>query len=475
MFASRGTYIVMHPTLTAFAFAAVFVTGFPSLRVRLITDAEEREVYASRQGDGRYLIELGRAIKGRQLLRINFDTERHSATLACDYALPAAAIDLGKVKLVACEPQLRGRVLDASGKPVAGATVVISPVDERNHGYIKSSDEDGRFCSSEPVIRDRDGVPIQLYAKASLGKLAAAFVRGSEGEVALTLTPVVEPTRKPIGVQGSVVVRLLGVQYLNMARDMLKLDGRWGSWHMPKFKGLLDGGVEITFSDLRAGTYRLLADAPDDGKFVVFDDLVVPGDGPCQDLRLKDLDCSKHYRKTVVQVIDDQSVPIAGARIMLPNLVRTTDGEGKVTIYFGRSAKTMGTIEMPGKRTERRSDWPDGLVIQLEKACQMRVRVVGLPADIPRRNLEVWLRGEDRNRFDGPREMMQKGDLVSLTLPARGKYRLNLRVASNGRFISGVHVDAEPVAIGDDKDLELQLVLTEPEVERLREILKRLR
>lgn len=144
-------------------------------------------------------------------------------------------------------------------------------------------------------------------------------------------------------------------------------------------------------------------------------------------------------------------------------------------IYIGRTATTEGTIEMPGKRTIRRNSWPDDLVVTLKKARELRVQVVGLPADLPRSDLEIWLRDDVRERFAGPREMLQTEDTVSMPIPARGSYHLHLLVTHrerNGSRSSTVHIDPTAIEIGDNVDRTLQFVLDNAAIVRLRELVK---
>ena len=446
-----------------------------SVRVRLTTDAGEEESFASRKGQGAFVIDLGRAITGTRLLRIDVDCANYSASQACDHSLRTVAIDLGEFALTAHEPQLSGRVLDTSGKPVANVRVVISATDKPNRGYVKVTDANGRFVSSGPLLRDAKGVPLQLFARARHGQLASEWGRGVAGDVTLTIKPRAPSAHKPVATNGSVVVRLTSKHDPRNAHRVLQLQGRFGVGRLPRAKALPDGGTEITFSKLRAGTYELLAAAPDHGKFVVLDQLVVPGDGPCLDPRLDGLDYMKHMRKVVVHVVDEQSVPIAGATVMLPGSVRSTDGAGNATLYLARTIKTVGTVEMPGKRTVRCDNWPDGLVVTLEQAKRVQIEVVGLPADVPRTHLEVWLRDEVRERFAGPRQLLPANDTVSLPMPARGKYRMYLLVTipqRNGSRSSTAHVSEHVVEIAENKDLKLKFELQAPQVARLRELIK---
>ena len=446
-----------------------------SLTVRLVTDAGTEKFYASHRRDGHYEVELRRAIKGKRLLRVDVDGPKHTVAHVCDHALQAAAIGLGEIELLACEPQLTGRVLDADGKPVAQVRVAISGEDKPNSGYVKMTDADGRFTSSSPVLRDAKGEPIELFAKARHGKLASDRVRGVEGAVTLTLKPLPPPRHKPVATKGSVVVRLTSTANKRDLTPLLKLDGRYGVGRQPKQKTLPDGSTEFTWAGLRGGTYRLLASAPDHGRIILFENLVVPGDGPCTDPRLDGVDHLQHMRKAVVQVVDEQSVPIAGARIMLPDQVRTTDGTGKATLYLGRDVKTVGTIQMLGKRTLRRDTWPKEFVVTLEQASSLTIHVAGLPADVPHADLEVWLRDEVRERFEGPRDMLPANHTVTVPMPPRGNYYLYLLVTKrvrNGSRSSTVHIGSEMVEIGANKDRRLEFQLDDKVVARLRQMLK---
>ena len=446
-----------------------------SVQVRLTTDAGVEEVHAERKDQGDFVIDRGRALQGTRLLRVDVDVEGYSASRACDHSLRTTTLDLGDFVLLAHEPQLRGRVVDTAGTPVEGASVVISPVKARNRGYRKTTNADGEFVSSGPLQRDQDGAPTQLFAMARHGGQASEFVQGVAGEVILKMQPMPAAAHQPVASNGSVVVQLLGKHDLADAYRVLKLQGRFGVGRLPKATHLPDGNTEITFFGLPGGTYQLLACAPDNSKFVVFDDLVVPGDGPCLDARLSRLDPAVHMRKVIAKVVDEQSVPIAGATFMMPDAVRTTDGMGQATLYVGRTAKTEGTIEMPGRRTVRLDEWPDDLVVTLEKASLVKVQVVGLPADVPRADLEIWLRDDVRERFAGPRQLLQANDIVSMPLPARGAYHLHLLVTrrqQNGSRSAEVCVDPVGVAIGDNQDLQLQFALDAAAVQHLRQILK---
>lgn len=446
-----------------------------SVQVLLLTDAGEHKLSALRKGQGVYQIEPGQALKGTRLQRFHVDAGAYSVSQACDHALKAKSIDLGTCNLIKHEPQLRGRVIDAAGKSVAGAYVAISASKKRNTGYRKLTDADGRFASSGPILRAADGTPLQLYARARHDNLASEAVQAAANEVTLTLKPKAPPKRKPIAMNGSVTVRLTSKITTPNTIQTLKLDGRWGVGRMPLTKQLPDGSTEVKFYNLFGGTYRLLAAAPNYGKYVLFDDLVVPGDGPCTDPRLREVDHTKHYRKVIAKVVDEQGVPIAGANVMLPDNIRTTDGTGNTTLYVGRTTKTEGTVQMLNKRTVRLTEWTDGMVVTLAPASKVVIRVVGLPNDLERRTIEVWLRDDEGRRFEGPRQMLQAKDTATMLIPPRGNYRLHLLVThqrGRGRSSRTVHVAKENVSIGDNKDHKLDFALDAKVVAQLRELIK---
>jgi hypothetical protein len=472
----RDIDIDLGPVITLQCVGLDKAKGHFSVSVRLVTDAGEVSITATRlRRSGGFSINLGRAIKGTRLLRFDVDAAEYSSSQACDHALQTTSLDLGKCELVAHGPQLHGYVLDEAGQPVAGARVTMSMQPKGDHAYRQRTDAKGYFASSGPLLRDQDGKPANLYAWARLGRSASEPTQGVASEVTLVMKPGTPSKHKPIATNGSVVVQLTSIHGARDLRTVLKLHGRWGVGRFPTAKPLPDGGTEITFSGLRGGTYRLLANAPDHGKFVVFEELIVPGDGPCTDKRLLGLDFLKHMRKAVVRVVDEQGVPIAGAKITLPDAPRATDGTGSATLYLGRTTKTMGAVQMPGMRTVRRDDWSEGLVVTLEKASNLQIRVKGLPADVARDNIEIWLRDIDSESFEGPRGMLQAKDSVSVPLPARGNYRLRLQVTHRTRGGSTsrtVHMAAETVAIGENKDLNIDYVLDAATVARLRDVLK---
>jgi len=447
---------------------------FP-LQVRLLTDEGEHKFWASLDRTGAYIIKPGKALQGTRLLRCHVDGGGYTASFACDHPLKAKAIDLGKCNLRPYVPQVHGRVVDTNGKVVAGAQVVFSSQAKRNTGHVVRTDTRGTFVSSGPILRDRDGKPLRLYVRARNGNFESPTVQAGSDAVTLTLKPKARPKHQPIATDGTVTVRLTSEVPKRHAVSTLKLDGQWSVGRMPKVRELPDGSTEFQFYNLRGGTYRLLAATPDYGKYVMFDDLVVPGDGPCTDARLQAVDHTKHYRKVIVKVVDEEAVPIAGANIMLPQNVRKTDGTGCATLYLGKTTKTEGTVQLLNKRTIRLSEWTDGMVVTLARASKVQIHVTGLPADLKRDTIQVWLREDDRRSFEGPRLMLKSDDTVTAPLPARGNYRLHLLVThrtETGSRSRTVHVAKDNLSIGDNKDHKLEFALDAKVIAKLRELIK---
>src|SRR6185369_6789455 len=83
-----------------------------------------------------------------------------------------------------------------------------------------------------------------------------------------------------------------------------------------------------------------------------------------------------------------------------------------------------------GRRSFDFATIEDGQVVQLEPAGTIAVSVHGIPADLPREKLEVWVREEPREKLAGPRAVLGEGDVARVDLPARGRYVLWLLVTT---------------------------------------------
>jgi hypothetical protein len=122
---------------------------------------------------------------------------------------------------------------------------------------------------------------------------------------------------------------------------------------------------------------------------------------------------------------------------------------------------------------------PDDLRVALEPAGTIAVTVRGLPADMPRDNLEVWVRDEVRERMAGPRARVGADGMARAELPARGRYVLWLLVTTRdgkgGTASNGVFMAPVPIVVGDAREQEAELKLDEAAVTRLRDAVAKLR
>jgi len=461
-----------------------------NVQVRVISDAGSHTAHASRSGEGQ-VVDFHQALPGSRLVRVEFDAVVPAAgnrravvwslAMPCDRAI-APSIDLGEVALDAHAPQLRGTVVDDAGAAVAGATVVVSTREES--GYQLTTDAEGRFEFTGPMLRDANGALAGLVAEARHGDRRSARSAPIEagGEVTLTVRAVIPvaaakdapPPRGRTEARGRLVASIVGIAADYAARQNIWLVAANGRQHYPTAANVgADGLTELVFERLPAGCYALHARRPDLGQFIALDGIDVPAEGACADERLHRVGLLDRLRTTTVRVVDDQGVPVAGARLVGPEIARETDGTGTLRLLWNRDATLQATIGAPGKRTQRLSALADDLVVKLEPAGTIAVTVRGLPDDVPRDRLEVWVRDEVRERMSGPQVPVGADGVARAELPARGRYVLWLLVTRHddhvGSTASGVFIDPVPIVIGDAREQQAELKLDEAAVKRLRE------
>jgi hypothetical protein len=175
-----------------------------------------------------------------------------------------------------------------------------------------------------------------------------------------------------------------------------------------------------------------------------------------------------------VRAVDAQGIPIAGVRVTLPGMILTTDGQGLIRITTYEDSRFSGTFESTGLRTREVAELADGMDVVLEPVKTFRVRILGLPDDLPRKRIEVWVRHEQRERFLGPRGTPDDKGVTELTMPQPGRYKVELWVkyAARGEAMTLVAIRPEPVTIGDDGAPDVQWQLDAESVQRLRERLR---
>lgn len=457
-----------------------------SVQVILVTDAGAHESVAGLRADG--VLDFGTTpLRGRRLLRVSIDAPARSAeqpeawsvSRACDLDLSQPTIDLGALPMAAVAP-LRGRVVDAAGKPVAHAIVWVQPQPDGPRSTL-TADGVGRFVWSGPVPRDRDGAPLPIQAQARNEGRSSDAVRFSGGEpLELTLPDLPATsaaTRRPARVaRGTVTVVIAAHPRAPELTANLALVATTGFVRSrPQVVERDDGTRRVTFERLEAGEYALRT--MDDRSRVVFllHRLEVPAEGACTDLRLQQALMPGEPVVRQVQVVDAQRVPIAGAMVSGVGFMVATDGNGRISLATYDPTPLPGRIEVRGMRPLEVQDLADGLVVQPAPASRMRVVIGGLPADLPTERIGVWVRHERRERFEGPRAGLGADGSVTVAVPVAGNYVLSLLVVPVGQKVddasrwSVVGMRADPVAIGEVPPTEIGWDLDAATIERLRQ------
>lgn len=458
--------------------------GLFAVRVAIVTDARthaDTVSFVQRHCE----IERRDGLHGTRLRRLDFDCAQPArgdepavvwtATVACDRPLTEPVIDLGEIRLEPHPPQLRGRVVDAAEAPVAGARVVIAP--PAGSGGQVESGADGRFQWLGPLFRDGRGAPALLVAWAGRGEARSetSAPTGPGGEVTLVLRPEAGARAAARhAAKGTLVARIA-----NVAADRSHGVSVVGSDNSPRQPSAVragtDGHAEFVFEGLRAGRYMLCAIEPGVGRFPVLEGLEVPGDGACTDERLRSVGLFDRVTFVPVLVVDAQGVPIAGAMVTAGAFAGRTDGTGRVRVPQQRDGDSGASFEAAGSRPLRVAALTDGRRVQLDPAGTIAVTVRGIPADLPRERLEVWVRDEVRERFAGPKASLGAGDVTRLPLPARGRYLVWLLVTTRdgrgGETSTGIATGPSPFAIGDEREQAAELALDEAAVAQLREAL----
>jgi hypothetical protein len=465
------------------------------LQVRVVTDVETRREAAPLDPKARATFTFREGLRGQRLRRLDLDLLQPaagdspavawSASLPCDRPLAVKEIDLGLVKLTAIHLQVHGRVVDETGAPVASASVIIKAGE--TDAYQLTTDAAGAFAYLGALFRDSQGALLPVVAQAVLGKRrsepSAPVAAG--GEVTLMLPreaappppqpradgeAAPPPPRPATRADGSVRARIPGIKPEQAATVTLLDAGNIP--HQPAaVRPAGEGVTEFTFEHLRQGRYTLCVVEPGQGRLPLLQGLDVPGDGPCPDARLQAVGLRESVQFVTVRVVDGQKVPIAGATVSGSAFNARTDGTGSARLPRPREGVTV-EFTAPGCRDLRLTSLEEGQVVMLEPAGVIAVTVKGIPADLPRGHLQVWVREEPRERLAGPKAMLGDGDVARVTLPARGRYVLWLLVSTKkdntSEYWSSIASSPEALVIGDAREQTAVLQLDDAAAARLR-------
>lgn len=451
------------------------------LRLRFVTDAGTVESTAQRGPNGRWQVDRGLALFGRELERIEFDmftpgTDRTapccwtaSLQLCADLASPA--FDLGTVTLVP-GPTLHGQVVDADGRPLAGVEVVAGTADRRP-AYLLRTDAEGRFVWSSALPRDAAGALRPLTAHACTPTLVSATLEADPrgGPITLRLTePAPPPPKRSNRLDGGSLAATIKAPRPQDQGQHWMLRGEQGFGARPTVTTNADGTITLQFERVMKGRYALTIIDHGGLPRIVCTGLDVPGDGPCTDPRLAGL-VLHDPRVVTVRVVDRKGVPIAGVRATVAGGILTSDGNGRIRIATHEQVPLRGAFDGIGLRPRELAGLADGMDVVMSPASTFRVHVTGLPADVPADRLEVWVRHEQRERFLGPRGDVDAGGTVELATPVPGRYFVNLLVkvakSPTQNYTTLVAIRAVPVDIGEGDVPVVEYQLDDAERARL--------
>lgn len=462
------------------------------LRLTAVTDAGRVQAFGDVDAAGAVEARFRDGLGGRRLLRLEVDgktkdpdsghgTAWHVAWTG-ELDLSSAVVDLGELTWHARPPQMRGRVVDERGAPIPKASVSILRNGRANDGAVVQTEADGRFEFVGPLFRADEGTLLPATATARLGdrrsEPSGLLAAGAEVELTIRLgdpAPPRAPRAPPA--PGSLVAKIADVPAGVRAVKLLGA-GNF-SFEPASTRETADGFREYVFERLRPGRYTLCAVSMELGRFAVLDGLEVPAGGRCPDERLAGFGLMDHVVFLEVRVVDREGVPMAGVQLTGEAFRRTTDGTGTARIPVLRGVASGALVEAPGMRSQRFAGLRDGQTVTLAPPGTLTVTVRGIPADVAREHVEVWVRDEVRERFAGPRGPVGEGDVLRVSMPPQGRYYpyvlVRTSATATGGTWTGVYRGEDVLVIGEGPDQEIEVRLDEAAVARLREALAKLR
>lgn len=454
-------------------------------------------------------------LHGTRILRVDVDGETEDreangrvtsarawwATRTVDLAIADGALDLGEFALRAHPPLLRGIVLDETGAPVANALLTVTAkVGDTTRERGVGTGFDGRFLLVGPWPRDAEGTPASVvlsYAHGTDKRASQPLAPGSK----VTFT-VPKPAQIDANVP-SLVARfadlpqdwqqILSIEALRQPDDPAAV----GVMHTSRLRGVgarpieeRDAdGTRLVWRGLRTGRYTLRVLAPLSHEALLqIEDLHVTPVG-CADARLTDLRIADGLHVVTLRVLDATGVPVAGASIEMHtrsapkqgkqsarsepprSYSRRTDGQGRARVTVRRGAKFHAVVRAEGHRTLDVGELVDGADLRLEPAGTLQVAVLGLPPDIPRDKLSIYLRHAERGRLDLTTDSAVVGgeDTARVALPARGRYHVQLMVATRTAESGwGTTIATRDVDLGEGAPTRVEFPVDAATLDRLR-------
>lgn len=457
------------------------------VRVRVVTDAGAIAEEALGSSNEPFVFECSRTLPGKCVQRIEVDVRSAESgggkswifggTASVDLGLPMANLDFGKIEVAAQPDQLRGRVVDANGAPVAGAHVVVMTAGPDGGTLTLTADENGTFATSTPPARDAKGqrAGTRVVARHA-GWVSAQTDEIPFGSIVELRLDRQEKT-KPVAT-GSLTLVVADADAVAVAHRRLALLGKRGFPRYEPVRSTQKGkDHEVVFEGIAEGEYSLVASDTNVGPMVALDAIRSDGVGACDDPRLKEpMRLEERLRTVEIVVVDQEGIPIVGARVVGTYMSRPTDGTGTVRVPWNSESKGHLTVEKPGMRPVRIHEVRDRHVVTLLPPGKVEVAVAGIPADCQRQHVVVWVRSAERGSFEGNQAALGEGDVAKVDLPLPGSYRAVLLVQtrnSSGELRGTSIAQTEPFAIGDHGADPQEIRLDEEAVQRLRDAVEK--
>ncbi|MCC7398951.1 MAG: carboxypeptidase regulatory-like domain-containing protein [Planctomycetes bacterium] len=407
-----------------------------------------------------------------------------SGSLTLDRALTNGRHELGVVELAARGAVLRGRVVDERGQGVAGARVDITAVGGARSSYGVMTEADGSFELWQPLLRDDRGAPAQLVAVAALGS-GGDVVHSEPGQPAAGGNDVLLVLRR--AARGCLQLDFVADATLPIpALDFAFVDGN-GVVHgldasrMQWTRDASTKGVPVVrLGPLPVGKVTLRILLRPGVVLREYADVVIAAEGAVvDDERLHGIDLSALLRTVRMRVLDEEGVPIAGARVEYRRhsdawSIGPSDGGGWLDLIDGPPGALRRIVSAPGKQPRELDAVVHGGDVTLRMLPDFCVTVRGLPDDLPRAGLAVFLRSVVReNLADHAVAELGPGDTANLPLPPAGRYHVRLvgvmktRTGSTWSMLLQRDLDVLVTAEGD----RCEFVLDAAAVQRVREAL----
>lgn len=413
-------------------------------------------------------------------LRFERTTRVWSGSRAVDHALAAGLLELGAFEVAPHQGVLRGRVVDEAGEPVALATIDVEVVGGPATQRLWS-EQDGRFELWGPLLRAADGTPGQVVATASLGQ-GPDMVRGEPspaqsqcGTATLVLKrPAKGLLQLTLRTPPAVSSHALQLQWVGADGKVLDLGRERAQWR----GSALDA---CTIGPLPPGRGALRILLRPGVLLRTIDGLEIAVGKAVSDARLVDLDLADAVTTCRMRVVDEEGVPIAGARVEYRGAsdqwsIGPSDGGGLLEIIKGPAKALRIVVTAAGKQPLEVDEVRDGGELRLRPLPNLCVVVKGLPADVPRQELAVFLRSVVReNLVDQAQALLGPGDTAYVPLPPAGRYHLRLTLArASGGGTSWTFVGQRPddVLVGKDGET-LEFTVDAAMLTNLRELLKK--